>query len=127
MWQTHLARVHGRDARATTSLIRRWFRSQSLHVRAPGFLFQSAILRTAGKARGNPLCRSVIQARNSGAELFQTQHLITMLAAFLLSSDDDAGRQMPEPHGAFGFVDVLAARAARAKGIDLAFPQQVFV
>ena len=50
-----------------------------------------------------------------------------MLAPLLLGSDDDAGRQMRETDGAFCLVYVLAAGAARTKGINLAFAQQVFV
>ena len=50
-----------------------------------------------------------------------------MLAALLLGSNHDTGRQMREAHGAFCLVDVLAAGAARTKSINVAFPQQVFI
>lgn len=50
-----------------------------------------------------------------------------MLTAFLLRRGDDPGWQMPEAYGALCLVDVLAARAARTKGINLAFAQQIFI
>ena len=34
---------------------------------------------------------------------------------------------MREAYGALSLVDVLAARAARTKGVDRAFAQQVFI
>lgn len=50
-----------------------------------------------------------------------------MLAALLPGSDDDAGRQVPEPNGALSLVDVLTSGAARTKGINFTFSQQVCV
>src|SRR5664280_282858 len=41
-----------------------------------------------------------------------------MLRAIVLALGDDAGRQMRDADRAVGFVDVLAAGAAGAKGVD---------
>ena len=40
------------------------------------------------------------------------------LAAFVLALSHDAGGDVRHAHGAVGAVDVLAARAARAVGVD---------
>lgn len=50
-----------------------------------------------------------------------------MLAALLPGSDDDAGRQVPEPNRALRLVNVLTSGAARTKGINFTFSQQVCV
>src|SRR5581483_11340101 len=44
--------------------------------------------------------------------------LVLVLRAFVLAGDDDAGREVREPHGGVGLVDVLAAGAARAVRVD---------
>ena len=49
---------------------------------------------------------------------------VLVLAALVLAGDDDAGRQMGDADGAVGGVDVLAAGAAGAIGVD---PQFGFV
>ena len=41
-----------------------------------------------------------------------------MLRPVVLALDDDAGRQVRDAHGRIGLVDVLAARARRAKRVD---------
>src|SRR5712692_396043 len=92
-----------------------------------GLFFQSAVLCTARHARAHALGRAVVQFLDLLAQFPQTQRLVLMLAAFLLRSNYDAGWQVSETNGALGFVDVLAARAARSKRVDLALAQQVFV
>ena len=52
---------------------------------------------------------------------------ILVLAALLLGRHDDARRQMFKPDGALRLVDVLASGAARTKGINLTFPQQLII
>jgi len=52
---------------------------------------------------------------------------ILVLAARLARGDDDARGEVREPDSALRLVDVLAAGAARPKGVNLAFPQQVFI
>ena len=41
-----------------------------------------------------------------------------MLRSLVLAGHDDAGREVSEPNGGIGDVDVLAARAARSIGVD---------
>src|SRR6476660_6394050 len=43
---------------------------------------------------------------------------VLVLRPFILTLHDDAGRQMGDAHGAVSRVDVLAAGAARAVGVD---------
>ena len=43
---------------------------------------------------------------------------VLVLAALVLALHDDAGREVGDAHGGFDFVDVLAAVAAGAKGVD---------
>ena len=44
--------------------------------------------------------------------------LVRRLGALVLALDDDAGRQVRDPDGGVGLVDVLAAGALRAIGVD---------
>src|SRR5262249_54898129 len=44
---------------------------------------------------------------------------IAVLRTVFLHHDDDAGGNVGHAHGRFGLVDVLAAGAARAQGVDL--------
>jgi hypothetical protein len=50
-----------------------------------------------------------------------------VLAALLAAVDDDAGGGVPEADPGLDLVDVLAAGAARAEGLDLALAQQLIV
>jgi hypothetical protein len=65
--------------------------------------------------------------RDTLAELLQADRFIPVLAALLAGSYDDTRRQVAEADGTLRLVDVLASRAARTEGLDLALPQQVFV
>jgi hypothetical protein len=46
------------------------------------------------------------------AKLAQTDRLISILAALLLSSDHHAGGSVPETNGTFRFVNVLSTWSA---------------
>jgi hypothetical protein len=50
-----------------------------------------------------------------------------MLTAFLLRSNHDTRRQVPETNGAFRFVYVLSARSTRTKRLDFTLAQKLFV
>ena len=71
-------------------------------------------LRRCGARRVGPLALLLVDAR--------AQHLHGEAAVLVLRllgrDDDDAGRQMRHAHGRVGLVDVLAAGAARAHGVD---------
>lgn len=69
----------------------------------------------------------MIQSLDTLPKLLQAERFIPMLAALLLRGDDQTGGQVFEPDCRFRLVDVLASWAARAEGVNLAFPQQVFV
>ena len=47
--------------------------------------------------------------------------LVLVLRAIVLALDHDAGRQVRDAHRGIGLVDVLAAGAGRAEGIDAQF------
>src|SRR2546428_67613 len=61
------------------------------------------------------------------AKHLQAQRLIPVLAAFLLRGDDGSRSRVPQTHGAFSLVDMLASGPARSKGLDHALTQQLFV
>ena len=63
----------------------------------------------------------MIQSRHLLSQFSQTRRPVLVLAALLAGCDDQAGRQVLEPDGAFRLVDVLASWTARSKRIDLAF------
>ena len=69
----------------------------------------------------------MIQLSDFFAELLQAESFILVLAALCARGDDNTRRQVFEPDGAFCFVDMLAAGAARPEGVNLAFAQQLFV
>src|SRR3954447_10922750 len=56
----------------------------------------------------------------AGAQHVPGRRPVLVLRALLLAGDDDAGRQMGDAHRRIGGVDVLAAGAGRAVGIDAA-------
>ena len=96
-------------------------------MRAPRLLFESPILRAARDARRNAPGGTVVQLLDTLAELLQAERFIPVLAALLATSHDQTGGQVFEPHCAFRLVDVLAAWAARTKGVALTLSQQFFV
>ena len=55
----------------------------------------------------------------AGAEDLHGAILVFILAALVLAFDDRAGGQVRDADGAFGFVDMLAARAGGPVGVDL--------
>ncbi len=66
-----------------------------------------------------------LRLRRAQLHVLQTrrQHLhrlvlVAVLAAVVLAFDDDAGRQVGQPHRRIGLVDVLAAGARGAEGVD---------
>jgi hypothetical protein len=61
------------------------------------------------------------------AKFLQAYRFVSILTAFLLRSNRDAGREVAEPNGALRLVDVLTARATRAERFNFTFPQQIFV
>ena len=71
-------------------------------------------LRASARSLSSLLALQLVEAR--------AQHLhgeaAVLVLRFLGRDDDDAGRQMRDAHGAIGLVDVLAAGAARAHGVD---------
>jgi hypothetical protein len=69
----------------------------------------------------------VVELLNLLAEPAQAECLVLMLAALLAGSDDDAGGQVLEPNGALRLVNVLTSGAARTKGVNFTFSQQVCV
>ena len=56
---------------------------------------------------------------NAGAQHLHRFFLVLMLAAAILTSDDDAGRRMGYAHGRVSGVDMLPASAGCAIDIDL--------
>ena len=89
--------------------------------------FQSSLLRGARRARRHALQRTMIQTLDALAQFSQTDRFIALLAALLAAGDDHARRSVRETDGALRLVDVLPPGAARAKRVNLAFAQQVFV
>jgi hypothetical protein len=55
---------------------------------------------------------SVVQVFDLLAQFLYTDRFIAILAALLLRSNDNAGRQVPKTNGAFGFVHVLSSGSA---------------
>src|SRR5918993_632880 len=96
---------------STRLLIRSRLCPRTLQTRATRFLFQRAFLCGSRRARWHAPRRTMIQT----------------LAALLATGDHYARRQVREPDGALRLVNVLAARPARAEGINLALAQQVFI
>ncbi len=107
--------------------LRRRLRAQSFDLRAPRLLFERTVLRAPRDSRGNAFRARLVQLLDLLAELLQTERLIPMLTAFLLRSDNNPGRQMPQTDSAFSLVDVLSSGSTRTKGLDLALTQQVVV
>ena len=69
--------------------------------------------------------RSASSLRALGVVELGAQHRhrlgpVLVLRALLLHEDDDAARHVRDADGRFGLVDVLAAGALRAHGVDLA-------
>src|SRR5262249_55988016 len=73
-------------------------------------------LAAGGFARDLALALGLEDAR---AQDLHRLRAILDLRALVLAGDDHAGRQVRDAHGRVGGVDVLAARAARAVGVDL--------
>src|SRR5579885_849 len=79
----------------------------------------------AGVGRSTPFLRQQCLALLLGAlDEARAEHphrglLVRRLRALVLDRDDDAGRQVRDPHRAVGLVDVLTARALRAVRVDL--------
>jgi hypothetical protein len=67
----------------------------------------------------------VVQTRDFLTKLLQAERFITVLAALLAGSNDDARRQVTETDGTLCLVDVLASGAARTEGLDFALPRQL--
>ena len=61
------------------------------------------------------LLLELVEAR---AQDLHRHRLVLVLRALVLTGDDDAGREVRQAHGGVGLVDVLAAGAARAVGVD---------
>src|SRR6202022_1019435 len=81
-----------------------------------GAIAGADFLATVRRARGiNALALGVVDPR---AQDIHRRRAVLVLGSAVLHADDDAGRNMGDADRRFGLVDVLAAGALRAHGLD---------
>ena len=81
-----------------------------------GTVARSHLALAFGRMRG--VERAALAVRKGSRAGFHRLGAVLVLRTFVLHRDDDAGRQMGDAHRAFGFVDMLAARAGGTKDVD---------
>jgi len=91
------------------------------------FDIESLALCRPGFLRGLARFDFDVQHGDFFTQLFQTTEPVLPLTPRLLTHDDDSGGLVQQTHRAVGFVDVLAALAGGAKGVEVALCKQVVV
>ena len=81
----------------------------------------------AGHDGGDAGLAFVVQAFEFSAQEHEGDLFVAILAALALADDFGSGRAVAQAHGGFAAVDVLAAFAAGAEGLDVALGEEFVV